>query len=209
MDARIQQIDGYRFFYLLPWSPTRLLVEDTYYSHHSGLKTERIEQEIMAYIQKQNWKVKSLIRKESGTLPLTLTLPSGTKQSRDEFPSIGAESGYFHPVTGYTAPTLLKQLCAICDHSNLTAAAMRRVLAKVEQNSTGRLRYYRFLNRMMFKGAEATERYKVLSHFYRMPEPVISRFYSGQTTVWDQLRILMGKPPVPVSKALRVLREKT
>lgn len=209
MDARIQQIDGYRFFYLLPWTPTRLLIEDTYYSHHPGLKTERIEQEIHAYVQKQNWKIKSITRHESGALPLTLALPSGTKQSRDIFPSIGAESGYFHPVTGYTAPTLLKQLCAICDHSNLTASAMTRVLGKVEHNSVGRLRYYRFLNRMMFKGAEPTERYKVLSHFYRMPEPVITRFYSGDTTIWDQLRILMGKPPVPVAKALRLLREKT
>src|SRR3546814_5642751 len=32
MDARVPQIDGYRFVYLLPFSPDRLFVEDTYYS---------------------------------------------------------------------------------------------------------------------------------------------------------------------------------
>ena len=32
MDATVAQHDGYRFVYVLPFSPTRLFVEDTYYS---------------------------------------------------------------------------------------------------------------------------------------------------------------------------------
>ena len=32
MDATVEQIDGYRFVYTLPFSATRLFVEDTYYS---------------------------------------------------------------------------------------------------------------------------------------------------------------------------------
>src|SRR3546814_9267200 len=32
MDARVPQIDGYRFVYLLPFSPDRLFVDDPYFS---------------------------------------------------------------------------------------------------------------------------------------------------------------------------------
>ncbi|MFA5583397.1 MAG: lycopene cyclase family protein, partial [Bacteriovoracaceae bacterium] len=36
-DARVEQIDGYRFVYVLPWSEDEVLVEDTYYSNSSEL----------------------------------------------------------------------------------------------------------------------------------------------------------------------------
>jgi lycopene beta-cyclase len=47
----------------------------------------------------------------------------------------------------------------------------------------------------------------VLQRFYRLPEPLIARFYAGQSSVADRIRILAGKPPVPISRALRVLKE--
>lgn len=207
MDARVQQIDGFRFFYLLPWSPTRLLIEDTYYSHHTGLKVERIEQEILNYARKRNWTVKEIARRESGCLPLLLGPgPEDSKPPAPALPRIGAESGIFHPVTGYTLPTLLRQICAITDRSNLTIPSILRALDSIRREGQGRLRYYHLLNRLMFRAAEPAERYRVLSHFYRMPEPLIQRFYSGRTTPLDQVRLLLGKPPVPLQRAIQVLR---
>jgi lycopene beta-cyclase len=38
-----------------------------------------------------------------------------------------------------------------------------------------------------------------------LPEPLVARFYAGRTSSIDKLRILVGKPPVPVSRALGVL----
>ncbi len=101
MDAQVPQIDGFRFFYLLPWSERELLVEDTYYSNHAGLKSDRIRREILAYVEKRGWKVKSVRREEEGALPLHLELPNANE---GELPTLGAESSSFNAVTGYTLP---------------------------------------------------------------------------------------------------------
>jgi lycopene beta-cyclase len=46
----------------------------------------------------------------------------------------------------------------------------------------------------------------VLEHFYRLPQEVIARFYSARLTALDKLRILSGKPPVPIGRALLAMR---
>ena len=69
-------------------------------------------------------------------------------------------------------------------------------------------RYFRLLNRMLFRAAKPEERYKVLERFYGLSEPLIKRFYAGALTKSDRRRILIGKPPVPVTKALYNLSEK-
>ena len=47
----------------------------------------------------------------------------------------------------------------------------------------------------------------MLSRFYRLPEPLIERFYAGKLTRMDRLRIVTGKPPIPIRDALPCLRE--
>jgi lycopene beta-cyclase len=60
---------------------------------------------------------------------------------------------------------------------------------------------------MLFRAAAPGERYKVLQRFYGLPQPLIERFYAGQITWRDKLRILAGKPPVPIRRALSCLSE--
>jgi lycopene beta-cyclase len=60
---------------------------------------------------------------------------------------------------------------------------------------------------MLFGAAEPQQRYRVLQHFYRLPDALIGRFYSGQLTAWDKVRVLSGRPPVPLGKALSAMRE--
>ena len=69
--------------------------------------------------------------------------------------------------------------------------------------------YYRLLNRMMFRACEPNQRYRVLERFYRLPQPLVERFYAGDATMGDKIRILTGKPPVPVSRAMRCLTEQS
>lgn len=61
----------------------------------------------------------------------------------------------------------------------------------------------RLLNRMMFFAGQPARRYRILERFYTLPQPLIERFYAARLTRMDQLRILLGKPPVPVLPALR------
>jgi lycopene beta-cyclase len=45
----------------------------------------------------------------------------------------------------------------------------------------------------------------VLEHFYGLSEGLIRRFYAARLSLWDRLRILSGRPPVPVLRAARVI----
>ncbi len=45
----------------------------------------------------------------------------------------------------------------------------------------------------------------MLERFYRLPEPLIERFYAGRSTGADIVRLFAGKPPVPVMGALASL----
>ena len=58
---------------------------------------------------------------------------------------------------------------------------------------------------LLFDGAEPAKRHKVLRRFYGLNQRLIERFYAGQSTWRDRLRILAGRPPLPVSNALAVL----
>lgn len=205
-DVRQPQIDGYRFFYTLPFSPTEVLVEDTYYSNHAILKEERIEKEILAYVEKQGWEVAEIIRRERGALPLYLSAPHiATDRGAKIEPFIGAESEFVHPVTGYSTPMTLKLIQAMIERSNLTVPSLCKVFRQTREAEKSKIKYLVLLNRMMFLAAKNETRYKILEKFYRFPEPMINRFYSGNLTWLDRLRIISGKPPVAVGDAMKAL----
>ena len=69
--------------------------------------------------------------------------------------------------------------------------------------------FSRLLNRMLFRAAEPAERWRVLQRFYGLPQPLVERFYAGRSTRRDALRVLSGKPPVPILRALPYLRERS
>jgi lycopene beta-cyclase len=45
----------------------------------------------------------------------------------------------------------------------------------------------------------------VLERFYRLSPGLIARFYAGQSTLYDKVRILSGKPPIPIGRAAAIL----
>ena len=58
---------------------------------------------------------------------------------------------------------------------------------------------------MLFRAAEPDRRYQVLERFYRLAPDLIARFYAAESRRTDQLRILSGRPPVPIGRAMRSL----
>ena len=65
--------------------------------------------------------------------------------------------------------------------------------------------YYRMLSRMLFEAAEPHKRVVVFEHFYALRGALVERFYAGRSTWPDRLRILTGKPPVAIPRAIRAL----
>ena len=164
MDARVRQVDGFRFMYCLPWAKDRLLVEDTYYSLNPRLNIERIKGEILDYVQKQNWQVESIERIESGALPLALQR-SSYFNSQGSVPQLGAGSGFVHPVTGYSVPFLLIAISHLIE-LNLDSRHWLVGLNELMDKQKYRLWFYRLLNRMLFWSAEPE-----ITNFYQAPSP--------------------------------------
>ena len=96
---------------------------------------------------------------------------------------------------------------AICALPVIDAASVERLVRERSIRLWRERAFFRLLNRMLFRAAKPGERYKVLERFYGLSAPLIARFYAANLTPLDKLRILSGKPPVPVGAALRCVRE--
>jgi lycopene beta-cyclase len=209
MDASVPQIDGYRFVYLLPLGPDRVLIEDTRYADAPALDRVQLAKDIAAYAAGQGWSIAEVVREEVGVLPIALAgdIDAYWAEAPDEAADAGLRAALFHPTTGYSLPDAARQAELIAALPALHTAAARAAITAMSKQAWADRAYYRLLNRMLFRAAEPTQRYKVLQRFYRLPQPLIERFYAGQATWRDKLRILAGKPPVPIGRALRCLSE--
>jgi len=207
MDATVDQLDGYRFLYVLPQSPTRLLIEDTRYADGEALDRDELRQDLNRYATDRGWTIGEVLREEDGVLPIALGGDIDRWWDDTEGAAVGLRAALFHPVTGYSLPDaarLADQVATLPVLNTETVRAHVEAHSKATWNQRG---YYRLLNRMLFRACEPDQRYRVLERFYRLPQPLIERFYAGQAGLGDKARILIGKPPVPVSAALRVLSE--
>lgn len=206
MDACVDQLDGYRFVYCLPFAPDRLLIEDTYYSADPALDRAAIGARIEAYAEDKGWTIAQVENEEAGVLPVAMGgdfdafWPAGEAVAR-----IGLRGGFFHPTTGYSLPDAVRVAITIAAQSEFSSTALARAL-RAEAAGLWRARgFYRLLDKLLFRAAAPAERYRVLQHFYRLGPDLIARFYAGRSTFADKARILSGRPPVPVGRALKAL----
>jgi lycopene beta-cyclase len=205
MDACVDQSDGYRFVYCLPFTEDRLLVEDTYYTEGPALDPADVARRIDAYAARMGWQVAAVEHEEIGVLPVAMGgdfhsfWPAGEPVAR-----IGLRGGFFHPTTGYSLPDAVRVAMLIARQKEFgTLAATLRAEAARLWHERG---FYRLLDRMLFRAAASAERYKVLQHFYRLDAGVVERFYAARSTMIDRVRILSGRPPVPLGRALAAMR---
>lgn len=190
MDATCEQLDGFRFFYLLPLGERRLLVEDTYFSTSPLLDREAVAERCRQACAARGFAIARELRQEHGVLPLPLE-GAAAPPARPLLAGYGG--GWFHPVTGYSLPVAVRLAEAIA----ATAAAELpgpRVLALFRHHQKQRA-FAQRLNAMMFRWFADAQRFRVLEHFYRLPEPLIRRFYALELSAADRARIFLGRPP--------------
>jgi lycopene beta-cyclase len=194
MDADLAQADGFRFMYVLPLAPNRLLVEDTYFSDSPALERPLLRARVHAYLEQRQITPARVVREEAGVLSLPW--------SDDSLPPLGspvrlgARGGWFHPTTGYTLATGLKVAHTIADAGPERAPA---ALARLYRQLAPQAAYARRLNHLLFRATPPEHRWQVLSRFYRLPQPAIERFYALATTPLDRARLFFGRPPRGVS----------
>jgi lycopene beta-cyclase len=207
MDATVDQLDGYRFLYVLPQSPTRLLIEDTRYADGEALDRDQLRRDLNGYAAAQGWTIREVVREEDGVLPIALGGDIGRWWEETEGAAVGLRAALFHPVTGYSLPDAARLADQVAALPVLTTETVRAHVEAHSRLTWEKRGYYRLLNRMLFRACEPDQRYRVLERFYRLPQPLIERFYAGRAGLADKARILIGKPPVPVSAALAVFAE--
>lgn len=209
MDATIPQEQNYRFFYSLPLSPTEILIEDTRYSDQPDIDEAADRKTISKYAEMQGWEIQNHIKEERGVLPITLGGNiHALWKSAPRLPRLGLRGAMFHAVTGYSLPDAVRTADELAGCQGIIShGTAYNLLYKMAVRHWKSQAYLRLLNRMFFIAAQPDKRYRVLAHFYRLPQPVIERFYAGRLTVSDKLKILTGKPPVPVLSAIRCIPE--
>ncbi len=208
MDASVAQDGGYRFVYVLPFSVDTLLIEDTHYVDRGDLAPERLRANIAAYAAARGWHIAELLREEHGSLPITLAgdIDAYWAELAGQ-PCSGLRAGLFHSTTGYSLPHAARLAERIAAQEDLSAPALFRTI-RAEAASQWRAQgFFRLLNRMLFLAGSADQRWRVMQRFYRLPAPLIAHFYAGALTLTDKLRIVSGKPPVPLLEALAAARK--
>ena len=93
---------------------------------------------------------------------------------------------------------------AICDLPSLKLGCLVETISLVRKREEDLTKFFQLLNRLMFEAASPEKRFVVFQHFYRLPEPLIQRFYRGELLTEDKVKILCGKPPVPLTKAMKI-----
>ncbi len=206
MDATVAQTDGFRFVYVLPWSPRRLLVEDTYYSDTPELDHDLVAGRVRQYAIEQGWDIAREMGEEHGALPIPLAgeyLPA----ARDGIALSGVASGRFHPTTGYSLASAVRFADRLARTPHLSPDVADELNQEAKEEWL-RGDFFRRLNNMLFRAAEPTRRWTVMAQFYRRDQDLIRRFYHGDLRRLDQLKLLSGKPPVPVARGLAAFVER-
>ncbi len=206
MDATVDQHEGYRFVYVLPLTADSLLIEDTYYADAGELPVERLRENLQGYAHRHGWQIAEVLREEQGVLPIVL---SGDIQAfwdeAGDVPRSGLAAALFHPTTGYSLPDAVRLVDHLIATDRWDAAGLYATLRAYSCDLWQQRRFFRLLNRMLFLAGSGDRRWQVMQRFYRMPGPLIERFYAARLTLLDRTRIVSGKPPVPLGEALRAL----
>jgi lycopene beta-cyclase len=206
MDASVAQQDGYRFVYVLPLGPDRLLIEDTYYADGEAVALDTLRCNIADYASGRDWTIAELLREEQGVLPIVLSgdLPAFWDEVGG-VPQTGLAAALFHPTTGYSLPDAVRLVDHLVRLDRWSAPELFSAVRAYSLLQWRQRGFFRLLNRMLFLAGPADRRWAVMQRFYRLREPLVQRFYAADLTTWDRLRIVSGKPPVPVGEALRAL----
>ncbi|AKM10115.1 lycopene beta-cyclase CrtY [Croceicoccus naphthovorans] len=207
MDATVPQLDGYRFVYSLPFGPRSVFVEDTYYSDTPDLDHEALLARAHDYAERQGWQAPTSARIESGVLPVVTDgdFDAFWEETDNRTGRAGVRAGLFQPLTSYSLPDAVRFASAVAALPALDSAALAAFSRDYAESHWRRGNFYRLLARMLFGASDPADRYKVLQRFYGLDEALVERFYAGRSTHADKLRVLAGKPPVPLMRAVKVL----
>ncbi len=207
MDASVEQLGGYRFVYVLPLGAHELFIEDTYYADDPVLDRGALSRRIDEYCAAHGWDG-DIIGHETGILPVITGGNFRAFQNAQRVHGVacaGAKGGFTHPLTSYSVPQAVQIALEVAQNADLSGDQLSALMEARARQHWGTTRFYRLLGTMLFGAARPEERWRIFQRFYRLPEALIERFYAARSTRMDRARVLCGKPPVPIGRAMGAL----
>lgn len=191
MDFRTDQAAGTTFVYVMPFSPTRALVEYTLFTE-ALLSQEAYEQGLHAYIREQLGNpVYRVEDEEFGIIPMT-TQRFPVAQGRVVY--LGTAGGQTKGSSGYTFQFIQKHAAAICRR-------LQRGLSPVADTGIARFRFY---DRVLLDvlGQKRLPGDRVFADLFEKNKPQrILRFLDNESSLPDELRLISSLPTAPFLKA--------
>jgi lycopene beta-cyclase len=126
MDAKVPQLDGFRFVYSLPFAPDRMFVEDTYFSEVGKLSVSTLRKRVDGYAAAQGWTIAECLREEQGVLPITMggDFQAYWHSGGRGIAKIGMRAGLFQPATGYSLPDAVRSAVRLAARRDFEGAAL-------------------------------------------------------------------------------------
>ena len=196
MDDQVEQADGFRFFYTLPFEHRRVLIEDTRFSDSPFLNRGECFAQVDRYLNRMTaGQVRMddcrILREEHGVLPMPAT--GFYPDPQQSIVAGGYRGNWFHAATGYSFPMALKFADWV---ARTPVALLREKIADESKRQLPRATFARFLNRLLFQLVRPDRRYQIFRRFYKvLSEDRIARFYAHQFNSVDAARIVIGLPP--------------
>ena len=216
MDATVDQLapagngGAYRFVYVLPLGAHDVFVEDTYYADRPELDRNHLSGRIDQYCRANGLEGEP-VHFETGVLPVITggDFAAFQRQHRVQGVAVaGGRGGFVHPLTSYTLPIAVKVALSIAADADLPGEQLAAKLEAAARRHWSAMGFYRALGKMLFIGAKPQDRYRIFERFYGLSEPLIERFYAGHSHLGDRARVLIGKPPIPISRGVHALLSK-
>ena len=191
MDFDCEQRDSVHFFYTLPYSKKKALVETTWLSKMNDSSQKDYDNQIKNYIETQlNIKNYKIVYKEQGAIPLFY--PSYKKEKNKI--NIGTAGGMTRLSTGYTFLNIQEHSKYICENIEK--------ISKIEKFEINKK--YQFLDKIFLSVLEKHPE-KMSNIFFKMfkasPKTVI-KFLSNKSNFFEDLSIIFKMPKITFIKAL-------
>jgi lycopene beta-cyclase len=200
MDFSVQQRGNTRFMYVLPTSKTEALVEYTLFSEHS-LPKEEYEKEIQLYLEKLGIQKFEILEKEQGSIPMT-SYPFWKKNTKRVL-NIGTAGGWTKASTGFTFRNSDKKSSELVefllnDFSRENSGSLRMTMF----HKKNRFWFYDLLLLdILYRHNELGS--TIFSSLFRKGKPaLIFKFLDEETTLSEDLKVILKCPKMPFIKAL-------
>ncbi|MAZ29144.1 MAG: lycopene cyclase [Cytophagaceae bacterium] len=192
MDFNVDQHGNTRFMYVLPTTAQQALVEYTLFSEKT-LSAAAYEAAIKEYLAKRQIDDYKIIKKEHGVIPMT-AYPFEKHNSKNII-HIGTAGGWTRGSTGYTFSYSAKLSLKLIEH-------LKSGKPMDAFNINSRFRWYDklFIEVLYSDNGRGADLFA--SMFMKNPIGQIFRFLDGESTLTEEIKIILSLPKTPFIKAL-------